>query len=94
MVPMPFLSKHLEGESPVEMLGVNFEFFFKGTFQKLLSGFFPLRGYPPPTPLTENQCEKKKVFFLSGKGGYPLSPLSFSGNFFPKRTKNDAFFIE
>jgi len=22
-------------------------------------------------PLTENQCEKKKVFFLSGKGGYP-----------------------
>ena len=26
---------------------------------------------PPPTPLTENQCEKKKDFFLSGKGGYP-----------------------
>ena len=21
--------------------------------------------------LTENQCEKKKFFFLSGKGGYP-----------------------
>ena len=30
MVPMPFLSKHLEGESPVEMLGVNIEHFFKG----------------------------------------------------------------
>ena len=22
-------------------------------------------------PLTENQCGKTKVFFLSGKGGYP-----------------------
>ena len=31
---------------------------------------------PPPTPLTENQCEKKKVFFLSGKGGYPHPPLN------------------
>ena len=30
MVPMPFLSKHLEGESPVEMLGVSIEHFFKG----------------------------------------------------------------
>ena len=27
-------------------------------------------------PLTENQCEKKKVFFLSGKGGYPAPPLN------------------
>ena len=26
---------------------------------------------PPPTHLTKNQCEKKKVFFLSGIGGYP-----------------------
>ena len=25
----------------------------------------------PPPALTENRCEKKKVFFLSGKGGYP-----------------------
>ena len=33
-----------------------------------------LGGTPPP-PLTENQCEKKKVFFLSGKGGYP-TPLN------------------
>ena len=39
----------------------------KGTFQKRFSGFCPLRGYPPPYPLTENQSEKKKVFFLSGK---------------------------
>ena len=30
MVPMPFLSKHLEGESPVEMLGVSIDYFFKG----------------------------------------------------------------
>ena len=44
----------------------------KGTFQKRFSGFCPLRGYPlPPTPLTENQCEKKKDFFLSGQGGVP-----------------------
>ena len=43
----------------------------QGTCQKRFSGFCPLRGYPPPTPLTENQCEKKKVFFLSGIGGYP-----------------------
>ena len=46
----------------------------KGRFQKRFSGFCPLRGYPPPPPLTENQCEKKKVFFLSGKGGYPPPP--------------------
>ena len=43
----------------------------KGTFQKRFSGIRPLRGSPPPTPLTENESEKKKVFFLSGKGGYP-----------------------
>ena len=42
----------------------------KGRFQKRFSGIRPLRGYPPLL-LTENQSEKKKVFFLSGKGGYP-----------------------
>ena len=42
----------------------------KGTFQKRFSGIRPLRGYSPPL-LTESQSEKKKVFFLSGKGGYP-----------------------
>ena len=31
----------------------------------------PFKNVLAPTPLTENQCEKKKVFFLSGKGGYP-----------------------
>ena len=55
-----------------------------------------LGGTPPP--LTENQSEKKKVFFLRGKGGYPPplteSPLSFSGKIFPKRAKNDVFFIK
>ena len=69
----------------------------KGTFHLRFSGIRPLRGYPPPL-LTENQSEKKKVFFLSGKGGYPPplteSPLSFSGKFFPKRAKNDVFFIK
>ena len=70
----------------------------KGRFQKRFSGIRPLRGYPPPA-LTENQSEKKKVFFLRGKGGYPPpplteSPLSFSGKFFPKRAKNDVFFIK
>ena len=43
-----------------------------GTCQMLLRGFCPLRGSPPPTP--SNQCEKKKVFFLSGKGGYTPPP--------------------
>ena len=46
----------------------------KGGFHLRFSGFCPLRGYPPPTPLTENQCEKKKVFFLNGIGGYPPPP--------------------
>ena len=38
-------------------------------------------------------------FFLNGIGGFPPpplteSPLSFSGKFFPKRAKNDVFFIK
>ena len=37
---------------------------------------FVRQGGPPPL-LTENQSEKKKVFFLSGKGGYP-PPLTES----------------
>ena len=55
---------------------VEIQFFLvqpKGRFQKRFSGIRPLRGYPPPA-LTENQSEKKKVFFLSGKGGYPPPP--------------------
>ena len=69
-------------------------------FLDLKRRFFSLAelGGTPTPPLTENQCEKKKVFFLSGKGGYPPplteSPLSFSGKFFPKRAKNDVFFIK
>ena len=71
----------------------------EGGFQKRFSRFCPLRAYhpppphpPTPTPLTDNHFAKKT---LSGKRGYtpPLteSSLSFSGNFFPKRTKNDVF---
>ena len=45
----------------------------KGSCHLCFSGIRPLRGYPPPL-LTENQSEKKKVFFLSGKGGYPPPP--------------------
>ena len=69
-------------------------------FLDLKRRFFSLAelGGTPSPPLTENQSEKKKVFFLSGKGGYPPplteSPLSFSGKFFPKRAKNDVFFIK
>ena len=43
----------------------------KGTFQKLLSGFCPLGGYPPPappTPLTENHFAKKPI---AERGGPP-----------------------
>ena len=42
----------------------------KGTCQKLL--FFPLRGYPPPTPLTENHFAKNP---LAEMGGTP-TPLN------------------
>ena len=34
-----------------------------------MSDFRPL--CPPPTPLTENQCEKRRVFSLAEKGGTP-----------------------
>ena len=37
----------------------------------VLAEFVRYGGAPPPPPLTENQCEKKKVFLLSGIGGYP-----------------------
>ena len=45
-------------------------------FLDLNRRFFSLAelGGTPPLPLTENHCEKKKVFFLSGKGGYPPPP--------------------
>ena len=40
---------------------------------------------------------KNKFFSLAELGGTPPplteSPLSFSGKFFPKRAKNDVFFI-
>ena len=39
----------------------------KGSFQKRVSGFCPLRGYPP-TPLTDNHFAKKP---LADRGGYP-----------------------
>ena len=42
----------------------------KGSFHLRFSGIRPLRGSPPPL-LTENHWGKKKVFFLSGIGGYP-----------------------
>ena len=47
-------------------------------FLDLKRRFFSLAelGGTPPAPLTENQSEKKKVFFLSGKGGYPLPLLN------------------
>ena len=39
-------------------------FLSKGSFHLRFSGIRPLRGYPPPpTPLTENQSEKKEGFF-------------------------------
>ena len=41
----------------------------KGTFQKQLSGFFSVKGLPPPpTPLTENHFSKKTL----AKKGVPL----------------------
>ena len=42
---------------------------------------------------------KRRFFSLAELGGTPTpplteSPLSFSGKFFPKRAKNDVFFIK
>ena len=52
---------------------INFYFItHKGSCQKLLSGFCPLRGYPAPYPLNgKSFCQKKT---LSGKGGYTPPP--------------------
>ena len=63
----------------------------KGTHQKLLSGFCPLRG-PPPTPLTENHFAKKT---LAERGGTP-PPLTencrkFSSKKGSKRAKIGVF---
>ena len=45
-----------------------------GRCQKLLCGFFPLKGYPPsPTTLTENHFAQKP---LAERGGTPPSPLN------------------
>ena len=45
----------------------------KKKFLDLKRRFFSLAelGGTPTPPLTEKQCEKKKVFFLNGIGGYP-----------------------
>ena len=58
----------------------------KGSCQKLLSGFFPLRGYPhPPYSLIGKSFFEKTH---SGNGGYPLPPLNGkSAKLF--RTKNE-----
>ena len=55
-----------------------------------------LSALPSPTPLTENHFAKKPLAERGGTPPPPLteSPLSFSGNFFPKRAKNDVFFIK
>ena len=46
----------------------------KGALQKLLSGFCPLRGYPPPPYLLNGQSFCQKT--LNGQGGGPPSPLT------------------
>ena len=57
---------------------------FKGSLQKLLSRFFPLRGYPPspPTPLTENHFAKKLL----------AEDRKFSLKNWSKRAKIGVFF--
>ena len=44
---------------------------YKGTRQKRFSGFWLLKGYPPPTPLTDNHFAKKP---LAERGGNPPPP--------------------
>ena len=69
----------------------------KGSFQKLLSGFFPLFGKMifrfPPTPLTENHFAKK---ILAERGGTSPPPLTencrkFSSKNGSKRAKIGGF---
>ena len=48
----------------------------KGTFQKRFSGFCPLKGYPPPTPLTDKHFTKKT---LADRGGQKGLKLAFFG---------------
>ena len=40
----------------------------RGAVKNVLADFFPLRGYPSPTPLTENHFAKKP---LAERGGSP-----------------------
>ena len=50
---------------------------------KGFSGFFPLRGCPPPpTPLTENHFAKKP---LAERGGVPPPPLTKIAENFPQK---------
>ena len=55
----------------------------KGSFQKRFSGFFPLRGYPPPppTPLTENNFVKKPL----AERGVPPPPKQKIAKKFPQK---------
>ena len=66
---------------------------FKGGRKMLLSGFFPLMGYIPRTPLAENHFAKRPLSVMGGTPP-PLTeiPPSFSGKI-PKRAKNGVFVI-
>ena len=67
-----------------------------GDRQKQLSGFFPLRGYPPPAPYPfsgKSFCQKKT---LAKMGGTPPPPLTenrrkFSSKKGSKRAKIGVF---
>ena len=48
--------------------------FFRPLFFILCFSLDGLLAHSAPPLLMENQSEKKKVFFLSGKGGYPPPP--------------------
>ena len=67
------------------------QYISKGTRQKLLSGFFPLKGYTPPPLNGKSFCQKT----LSGKGGYtpPLTEnhRKFSFTNGSKRAKISVF---
>ena len=61
------LYRHLMGKCFISSL-MNYHLYIKGTCQKHFSGFCPLRGYPPPTPLTENHFAKIP---FAERGGTP-----------------------
>ena len=76
------MSNQIHSSATVGWSSVDFKKSSKGVRE-------PVKNY-----LAENHVSKKPLAEMGGTPTPPLteSPLSFSGNFFPKRTKNDFLY--